>query len=201
MRKTTLILKSHPLKTCFPPNDEFAALIARLCILREDWWLAFTGYSTELMPDLDKNSQIYRQLYFLRHLVLALSEIHDTIKALNSLAEFRAAIANTPTDLRKQFESGLKFLNKNNDIIKQTRNRLGGHVSGDVLPDVINKITGTAEATCVASTILRAHISTSRPRSSHFCFFTSNHGRGCLYSSVACILMRSISFTTHSPHT
>lgn len=95
--RTTTRMETHAVRDWFPPEDEMASHVARLCILREDWWLEFNGYvSEEDFKSLDSTSQVYRRLYFLRSLITTLTDIHETIKALNSMESFRTALESCP---------------------------------------------------------------------------------------------------------
>lgn len=159
---TKIIVESHSLDVWFPPDDPMATLIARLCILREDWWIEFNGYTSEdEIKLLDFNSQLYRRLYFLRNLVKTLNEIHETIKGLNSLPEFRSALDAAPPDLKNRFNDGLHYLNKHQRVISTIRNNLGGHVSQNALASVLHERRPQVEVACTFS---------DDPKHTHFKF-------------------------------
>lgn len=69
MPVSKIYLRQIKLRRWFPPNDRFAATVARLCILREDFALEMWGLYAAHIKRLDGHSAIWRQLYFWRNLV------------------------------------------------------------------------------------------------------------------------------------
>ena len=52
------------IKEWFPPGDEVAAIMARLCVLREDLYLEMLGLHQDEIKPLDANGDNYRSTYF-----------------------------------------------------------------------------------------------------------------------------------------
>ena len=87
--------ETHPVKLSkwFPANDELAAKIARLCILREDLVTEIRGLSAESIKELEGNSVEWRQLYFIRNFIRTLREMLSGVEHLLQDKEFRAMLA------------------------------------------------------------------------------------------------------------
>jgi hypothetical protein len=70
------------IKEWFPPGDEVAAIMAQLCVLREDLYLEMLGlHADEIMP-LDANGNNYRSIYFFRNSTRTLFEIRNAVETL-----------------------------------------------------------------------------------------------------------------------
>ena len=111
----------------FPPSDPLAATVARMCILREDFAIELQGMLATNIEPLDANTAVWRKVYFWRNLVRTLQEISSTLKALNSIPEFTAALENHP-DWKERFRSLEDTFTKKRELIKEIRNNLGGHI-------------------------------------------------------------------------
>ena len=87
-------LRPITLSKWFPSNDHTATVVARLCILREDYRLEVEGLikkdfnpfdvgSSVSKPDsLDGNSSSWRRLYFFRSSLRTLEEVRSAIDGL-----------------------------------------------------------------------------------------------------------------------
>src|SRR5437667_367425 len=138
-----MVLKSRTTwespRKLFPPYDEVAAGVARLCVLREDIYLEFAGIAAEEItltitstthpPGIDDNGQAYRRLYFFRASLRTLAEVQETIHGLNSREDFREILDVFDTGALSTVQQYLKKLNKNLNDLRRIRNDLGGHVS------------------------------------------------------------------------
>jgi hypothetical protein len=91
-----IYLRQMKLRRWFPPNDRFAACVARLCILREDFALEMQGLYKRGIKPLDSHSAIWRKLYFWRNLVRTLLEIRKTLESLNTVLEFKRVLKKHP---------------------------------------------------------------------------------------------------------
>jgi hypothetical protein len=119
-----LIEREIILSEWFPPDDDVATAVARLCILREDFYLAGLGLAEESIPILDGNGNLWRKLYFFRKLSVTLMESRGALMMLNKNKEFLRAIeAENLRDEVLRFEKEL-----NTPELEQLRHRLGGHV-------------------------------------------------------------------------
>lgn len=120
----------------FPPNDPIATSIARLCILREDYWLELQGvmkHGTSIheysgFPELDENSSEWRSIYFYRNSNRTLAEIKNVVDALFSVKERKEALLKESSQLVDGFKKLQLQMTEAAGLIKQLRNDLGGHV-------------------------------------------------------------------------
>jgi len=124
----------------FPSNDHIAIAVARLCILREDYLLELQGLikqdfnpfdvsSSVSKPDsLDRNSPSWRRIYFFRNSLSTLNEIRNVVDGLFSDGANRAALANETVELRQAFEVLRDEIRDQSAVIKDLRDRIGGHV-------------------------------------------------------------------------
>ena len=81
--RTTFWFKEISIARWFPPNDPIAAAVARLCILREDFYLEGMGFGAEELPALDANGEVWRRLYFMRQAVKTMLEAKGAIVTLD----------------------------------------------------------------------------------------------------------------------
>ena len=116
------------LRRWFPPNDRFAATVARLCILREDFALEMQGIYVESIRPLDSHAPAWRRMYFWRNLVRTLLEIRKALETLNTIPEFKKALRKSPKVWQEKFAQMTKKLKQAETLVEETRNLLGGHV-------------------------------------------------------------------------
>lgn len=133
-------LRHITLSKWFPGNDPIAIVVARLCILREDYLLELQGLiktdfnpfdvsSSASKPDsLDGNSPSWRRIYFFRNSLRTLNEIRNVVDGLFSDGASRAALANETVELRQAFEVLRDEIRDQSAVIKDLRDRIGGHV-------------------------------------------------------------------------
>jgi hypothetical protein len=126
------------LRRWFPPHDRFAASVARLCILREDFALEMWGLYAPSIKRLDGHSVVWRRLYFWRNLVRTLWEIRRTLETLNTVPEFKRVLKTQPTKTRKTFEDLVKKFEKDQTLIQNMRDSLGGHVLQRTVEQALN---------------------------------------------------------------
>ena len=120
----------HQIRLCkwFPADDRFATNVARLCVLREDFYIEMMGLYVAKLGKLDGHSKINRQMYFWRNLVRTLSEISSTLDVLNTVPSFRTALGKQSPAEQKQFARMVKQLAVDRPLVKRVRDALGGHV-------------------------------------------------------------------------
>ena len=117
------------LREWFPADDALTAIIARLCILREDFALELRGISAEGLGELDKHSTAWRKLYFFRRSILTLREIDCAIN-VNLIYDqgFRELLSKqTPSD-QEEFQRITQKIKEAQPLVKELRDSLGGHV-------------------------------------------------------------------------
>ena len=118
----------------FPPNDVVAVVVARLCILRQDYLLELQGMVTrggidgQGFPQLDENSSEWRRIYFFRNSLRTLFEIRRTVEGLFHTKERKEALSREATDLQEAFRELRERLSIAAELVKDLRHDVGGHV-------------------------------------------------------------------------
>ena len=124
----------------FPADDPIGILVARLSILREDYRLELEGLikkdfnpfdhtSSASAPDsLDGNSPSWRRIYFFRSSLRTLNEIRNAVDRLFVDGAHKAALAQETLELRQAFEVLRDEIKGQSEVIKDLRDRIGGHV-------------------------------------------------------------------------
>jgi hypothetical protein len=130
------------LRKWFPPDDQFAAHVARLCILREDFALEMAGIHDDEIASLDGNQVIWRKMYFWRNLVRTLYEIRNTLRRIEAIDEFRQIFNSQSSEWRSGFKLAVKKLEEDKDLIDDTRNTVGGHVQQATVKQALKILPG-----------------------------------------------------------
>ena len=113
----------------FPPDDEFATCMARLCVLREDLNLEVNGIVVGPYDWLDRNGEVWRRNYFFRNSVRTLQEIASAFHTLNCVPEFQRALERIWSEEdQKKFKEFCKMIGNARELVKEVRNIIGGHV-------------------------------------------------------------------------
>jgi hypothetical protein len=133
-----LYVRQFKLRKWFPPNDRFAACVARLCILREDFALEMWGLYAPSIKWLDGHSVVWRRIYFLRNMVRTLWEIRKVLETLNTVPEFKRVLRAQPLKTRKKFDEMVKKFEKDQTLIQNMRDSLGGHVLQRTVEQALN---------------------------------------------------------------
>jgi hypothetical protein len=123
----------------FPKEDELAAYIARLCVLREDFCLELSCANEDSIPSMDGNSIEWRKIYSFRALCKTSKEIVSVVDRLSMNKEFKQFIKDSP-DIKKPFEQLKKKCNEARVIIKNIRNTIGGHVDEKAMRETLQNI-------------------------------------------------------------
>lgn len=117
------------LRKFFPPDDEYAICMARLCLLREDLSLEVNGIVAGPFDWLDGNGIPWRHNYFMRNSAKTLREIASALQTLNCIPEFKRALKNRFTSgQQKVFKEFCKQIRESDALIKEVRNSIGGHI-------------------------------------------------------------------------
>src|SRR4030042_3597532 len=126
----------------FPPNDEFAAMMARLCILRED--LIFEQQSaieSKHTPETDEYGYEWRLMYFFRKISITLSEILSTIDGLSKDKNFKIFLAKKSANFKNDFDQLKKNLNSAKVTIREIRGNVGGaHIHQKSVEDALRNM-------------------------------------------------------------
>ncbi|MDR4469531.1 MAG: hypothetical protein MRJ68_14755 [Nitrospira sp.] len=129
------------IKDWFPPEDQVAVTIVRLCILRQDLLLECQAIRETSLPSLDQNGEEWRRLYFWRNSFRTLENIRGAVHALKSQKVFLTALKKEPNDVQKGFARLTKDLQKVSDqFLKNLRNELGGHILGKAVADALRRM-------------------------------------------------------------
>lgn len=150
-----IYVRQMNLRRWFTPKDRYAACVARLCILREDFALEIWGLYATSIKRLDGHSVVWRRIYFWRNLVRTLGEIRRTIETLNTVPEFKKVFKAQPVGIRKKFEEMVKKLEKDQSLVQNMRDSLGGHVLQRTVEQALNALTSPASplAASIISTL------------------------------------------------
>jgi hypothetical protein len=129
----------------FPANDNVATAVARLCVIREDFYLVGLGLAAESIPCLDENGRLWRRLYFFRQLSVVLMEAKKSLMVLNQDKLF-AGVVNAE-NFRKEILNFEKTLNS--PALEDLRNWLGAHLNysqvGEALKSMDPSTTGNLQ--------------------------------------------------------
>jgi hypothetical protein len=131
-------LRQIKLRRWFPPNDRFAACVARMTVLREDFAIEMKGIYRDSIPVLDGNTSQYRMVYFWRNMLRTLSEIRGVVIMLNGVDEFREALQKESSERRNQFLDMYKRFEATHDLLKGLRDDIGGHVQHTKIEKALN---------------------------------------------------------------
>ena len=130
------------LKEWFPSEDPIATLLAKLCILREDYLLELSGMTQgdddligESKPtyrgleiELDGNSVGWRRMYFYRNSLRTLYEIRRETENVYDTPKLREALDKESPLFRETFEQLCNKMKIAADRVERIRHKLGGHV-------------------------------------------------------------------------
>jgi hypothetical protein len=91
---------------------------------------------------LDGNDVVYRKLYFWRRLVGTLGEIRSALRTLEQLPDFQLIVNEQTKEWRQWFKSSIDQLETDRELIKTTRDSLGGHVLHTAVQTALNSMPG-----------------------------------------------------------
>jgi len=134
-------IRQMKLRRWFPPHDRYAATIARLCILREDFGLEMWGLYAGHIKKLDSHSADWRRLYFWRNLVRTLEEIRRTLELLCTDKEFKKVLSKQRPRWKKKFHTMVKGLTAEKVMVKEMRDSLGAHVLQGSIEKALNSMS------------------------------------------------------------
>jgi hypothetical protein len=138
------IRRSIQLSTWFPSDDPIAAAVARLCILREDFYLEALALAADRIDILDENDAAWRRIYFLRQLTVTLMEAKGAMIELQKSSDFRSALGKAGMGFREEVKQLVKILDAGE--LKQIRNNVGGHIGQKGMQQVLKALDTEVEA-------------------------------------------------------
>jgi hypothetical protein len=139
---TKTYVRQIKVRRWFPADDPFAAHVARLCILREDFAIEMSGIHASSIKKLDGNDVVWRKFYFWRRLVGTLDEIRSALRTLEQLPDFKLVVNEQTREWRRWFDNSINELEKDRELIKTTRDSLGGHVRYTAVQTALNSMPG-----------------------------------------------------------
>ena len=139
---TKTYVRQIKVRRWFPARDPVAAHIARLCILREDFAIEMSGIHASEIKKLDGNDVVYRKFYFWRRLVGTLGEIRSAFRTLEQVPDFQLIINEQTKEWRQWFKSSIDQLETDRELIRTTRDSLGGHVLHTAVQTALNSMPG-----------------------------------------------------------
>ena len=129
------------LSELFPPDDPVSALVAHLCVLKEDFHLEYRGIAQEGgIEELDQNTAAWRRTYFSRTLLRTLYEILRVSGIAQGNHEVRESLERKPQRLQTAFKQLVSVMEPERDFIDSLRNRIGGHLDYLTVRTAINTI-------------------------------------------------------------
>lgn len=127
--------------TWFPPGDEIATHMARLCALREDLFIEFQGLQAETMPELDEGSAEYRRTYFYRNQFRTLFEIMGAFRMISERhRQFMAEVYKQHPEIESEFIELVVLVDEAWDRVKGFRDDVGAHLQHHAIRDGLPNI-------------------------------------------------------------
>jgi hypothetical protein len=139
---TNTYVRQIKVRHWFPADDPVAAHIARLCILRKDFAIEMSGILAAEIKKLDGNDVVWRKFYFWRRLVGTLGEIRGALRTLEQLPDFQLIVNEQTKEWQQWFKSSIDQLETDRELIKTTRDSLGGHVLHTAVQTALNSMPG-----------------------------------------------------------
>ena len=148
MAMTKVFTRKIPLSDLFPPGDRIAALVAHLCILKEDFHLEYRGLVQEkTISELDQNTSMWRRTYFFRTFLRTLNEILNITGIIEGDEEVRKLLKQTPQNLRSELNGLVALVKGERDLISRLRNSIGGHLDHRAVQRAIKKMAPERQGT------------------------------------------------------
>lgn len=133
-----IFIRNINLRRWFPPENDFAASVARMSILREDFAIEMRGVYEESIAQLDGNTEHYRRIYFWRNMLRTMLEFRGVLETLNASSEFRNALEKEPLETKNLFHTQFQEFKKQHDLLKTLRNDIGGHIQYATVKAALN---------------------------------------------------------------
>jgi hypothetical protein len=131
------IVRSIKPRKWFPPDDPIASAVARLCILREDFYLEGIALGSKELAVLDQNGFAWRQMYFLRQLMKTMTEARSALMILEQCPRFQVALGEAGNGFREEVKEFLRIVNSKD--LKNIRNNIGAHVKPTAVESVLKE--------------------------------------------------------------
>lgn len=128
------------IKEWFPPGDEVAAIMARLCVLREDLYLEMLGLHQDEIKPLDANGANYRSTYFFRNSTRTLFEIKNAVETLKIEKKFIKQLAEQK-NFHEAFVEFDKAMSETRELMKRLRHQTGAHLGDEAFKKSLESIS------------------------------------------------------------
>jgi len=128
------------IKEWFPPSDEVAAIMAQLCVLREDLYLEMQGLNEDEIKPLDANGDNYRSTYFFRNSTRTLFEIRNAVETLKIEKTFIKQLAEQK-NFHEAFVEFDKAMSEARELVKRLRHETGGHLDDGAFKKALERIS------------------------------------------------------------
>jgi hypothetical protein len=102
-----------------------------------------SGIQASEIKTLDGNDVVWRKMYFWRQLVKSLGEIRSALQLLQSCSGFKEAFNTQAPKWRQRFKKSVRTLDRDQELIKTTRDSLGGHVLLRTVEQALNNMPGS----------------------------------------------------------
>lgn len=135
-----------------PAHDPIAIAVAKLCVLREDYFLELQGliipgadhfegkFSGGGISRLDENSATWRRLYFFRNSMRTLNEIRNLVERMHLHKPDKDALSEEPEHIVEGFKELRRQLAHPYELVKDLRDSVGGHVLRSDIAKVLSEI-------------------------------------------------------------
>lgn len=135
-------IKIYPIRIhkFFPPENDLAVDVARMCVLIEDLIFEFKGYLANEIVDLDSISASYRQIYFIRNLFKTFLELKGAIEQIRKNTNFQKFLENLDPNQRENYNNYYQAFNEQYDALKQIRHDIGGHLKQGIIQEGLKRI-------------------------------------------------------------
>ena len=128
------------IKDWFPPDDEVAAIMAQLCVLREDLYLEMQGLNEDEIKPLDANGDNYRSTYFFRNSTRTLFEIRNAVETLKIEKTFIRQLAEQK-NFHEAFVEFDKAMSEARELVNRLRHETGGHLDDGAFKKALERIS------------------------------------------------------------
>ena len=128
------------IKEWFPPDEEVAAIMAQLCVSREDLFLELQGLKEDEIKALDGNGDNYRWAYFFRNSIKTLFEVRNAVETLKIERTFIEKLSEQPS-FHQAFIEFDKAMSEARVLIKRLRHQTAGHLDDAAFKKALNDIS------------------------------------------------------------
>jgi hypothetical protein len=157
-------IRNVNLSRWFPENDQFAAGMARLCILREDFLFELSSWvEAKSVPFEDEFGATSRRMYFFRMMCITLKELRSACVSISKCADFKSFLKSQPKELKDCWCRFKINLDQTIDVIDPLRDEVSAHIKQASIEQALREMKNAER-----SGILQ--VSFERPVKTHYKF-------------------------------